>query len=223
LREEVNRVLNDVPLTVEIREDVDRRIGHEQGVGIGWNVHHEHMADATLGPQPNRLCRDAAHKLVGVQTTLHQHLALGSVDQLYALGGRCLAVWGIDYFEPGDVETVLVRGVPDLGFRADQDGLYDAGLGTVDRTAQRCLVAGMDDDGRYRRKSLTIATAMETAATNRPVICVMSPSVVLRRLGSRGRLPAYSFRAFASNSSIISICSQENSERPKWPYAAVFR
>jgi hypothetical protein len=109
------------------------------------------MADPPVGPQAAHLRRDGAHQLVGVKAALHQHLALGSVNQLDAPGGRGLAVRGVDDLQACDVETVLARGIPDLRFGADQHGTDDAGFRTIQRAAQRRFIAGMHNDGRYRR------------------------------------------------------------------------
>ena len=126
----------------------------KQGLGIGRNVHHEHMADPPLGAQAADLRRDAAHQFIGVKAALHQHLAPGRVDQLDALGGRRLAVGRVDDLEAGDVEPVFAGRVPDLRFRSDQDRPDDPGCRAVDGAAQRGLVAGMHDDSRHRRHGL---------------------------------------------------------------------
>ena len=76
LREQIDRVLNDVALGVEIGKDVDRRVGDEQRLGIGRHVHDEDMTDAPRGAQAGLARRHLAHQLVGVQAALHQQLAL---------------------------------------------------------------------------------------------------------------------------------------------------
>ena len=55
LREQVDGVLDDVALGIEIREDVDRRVGDEQGLGIGRHIHDEDMADAPVGAKARTL------------------------------------------------------------------------------------------------------------------------------------------------------------------------
>ena len=52
---EIDGVLDDVPLGIEIGEDVDRRVRDEQGFGIGRHVHDEDMADPPGGPQSAHL------------------------------------------------------------------------------------------------------------------------------------------------------------------------
>ena len=116
---EIDRVLDDVALAVEIGEDVDRRIGDEQRLGIGRHVHDEDVADAPVGAQSADLRRDAAHQFVGMQAALHQHFALARVDQFDAPWRRlprCAAASTIS--KPAMFETVLGCGVPDLGRRA---------------------------------------------------------------------------------------------------------
>ena len=51
LREQIDRVLDDVALGVEVGEDVDRRVGDEQRLGIGRHVHDEDVADPPRGAQ----------------------------------------------------------------------------------------------------------------------------------------------------------------------------
>ena len=92
LSEQIDRVLDDVALDVEIRENVDRRIGDEQRLGIGRHVHDEDVADAPRGTQPGRRRCHRSHQFVGVQAALHQQFALGRVDQFDRLGGGGLAV-----------------------------------------------------------------------------------------------------------------------------------
>ena len=48
LREQIDRVLDDVPLAVEIGKDVDGGVGDEHRVRIRRHIHHEHMADAAF-------------------------------------------------------------------------------------------------------------------------------------------------------------------------------
>ena len=54
LREQVNGVLDDVALRIEIGEDVDRRVGDQQGLRIGRHIHDEHVADSPRRPQAGR-------------------------------------------------------------------------------------------------------------------------------------------------------------------------
>ena len=72
---------------------------------------------------------------------------LAFADQRDALGGRVVAVRGVDDLVAADVDLVLGRGGGDLGARPDQDRHDDPELGGLDRPAQRGLVAGMDHDG----------------------------------------------------------------------------
>ena len=99
LREQVDRVLDDVALGVEIGKDVDGGIGDEQGFGIGRNVHDEDVADPPRSAQPGGGRGDRAHEFVGVQAALHQELALCLLDQLHRLRCRLVAVRRIDKFE----------------------------------------------------------------------------------------------------------------------------
>ncbi len=107
LHEEVDGVLDDVALGVEIGEDVDRRVGDEQRLGMARHVHDEDMADAPLGAQAGRRGRDLPHQFVGVQAALHQELALAVADQLDGLGGRGVAVLYVHQFVLADIELVL--------------------------------------------------------------------------------------------------------------------
>ena len=119
---EIDSVLDDIALAVEIREDIDRRVGYEDGLGVGRHVHDKDVADAPVGPQPADLGGDGAHDFVGMQAALHQDLALACVDQLHTPGGgRGLGWRRIDDFVAGDVQAVLGGDVPDPGRRADED------------------------------------------------------------------------------------------------------
>ena len=51
LREQIDGVLHDVALGIEVGEDVDRRVGDEQRLGVGRHVHDEDVADAPRGAQ----------------------------------------------------------------------------------------------------------------------------------------------------------------------------
>ena len=52
LREQIDRVLDDVALGVEIGKNVDRGVGDEKRFRIGRHVHDEDMADAARRAQP---------------------------------------------------------------------------------------------------------------------------------------------------------------------------
>ena len=51
LREQIDRVLDDVALGIEIGGDVDRGVGDEQRLRMGRHVHDEDMADPPGGAQ----------------------------------------------------------------------------------------------------------------------------------------------------------------------------
>ena len=57
------------------------------------------MANAPVRAQAAYLRRDGAHQLVGVKAALHQHLALGSVNQLDTFCRSLLAMRGVDDLE----------------------------------------------------------------------------------------------------------------------------
>ena len=73
------------------------------------------------------------------------------MDELDRLGGGRLAVGRVDDLDTVDVEIELARHGGDLGGRANQNRRDDAGLGRLERTAQRSLVTGMSHDRRRRR------------------------------------------------------------------------
>ena len=88
----IDRILHDVALAIEIRKNVDGGVGDEDGLAIGRNIHHEHVADAPLRAQPADLRSNASHQLVSVQAAFHQHLALARVNELNGLCCGSLAV-----------------------------------------------------------------------------------------------------------------------------------
>ena len=59
-----------------------------------------------------------------------------------------MTVGSIDDADAGEVEAVFLRDRTDLAFRADQDGLDDAGLERLDRAFQRFDIARVGDGGR---------------------------------------------------------------------------
>ena len=157
LGKEIDGILNDVPFIVEVRENIDCRIGHENGICIGRHIHYKHMANTAVGPQSIGLGRDAPHQFVRVQAALHQHFAAASVNQFDSFGSGRLAVRSVDDFEAADIEAVLARRILDFGFRSDQHGTDDARFRAVEGASQRGLVARMYDNGRHRRKGLVAA------------------------------------------------------------------
>ena len=104
---EIDRILDDVALAIEVGENVDRRVGDEQGLGVSGHIDHEHVADAPVGAQARRFCGNAAHQFVGMKAALHQQLALGLVDQFHGHGRGGFTMSGVDDFELRDIEIEL--------------------------------------------------------------------------------------------------------------------
>jgi hypothetical protein len=73
---EIDRVLHDVHLGLEIRQDVDRGVGDDQRVFVTGDVHHKAMADAAGGADARFARNYRTHQLVGVQAALHQGFGL---------------------------------------------------------------------------------------------------------------------------------------------------
>jgi hypothetical protein len=67
---EVDGVLADVALLLERRRDVDGRIGDEQRLGIGRQVHGIDVADPPLRPELRVRGHHRPQQLVGVQATV---------------------------------------------------------------------------------------------------------------------------------------------------------
>ena len=151
---QIDRVLDDVALGVEIGEYVDCGVGDEKRLGIGRHIHDENMADAPRRAQARARRGNRPHELVGMQAALHQQLALRLVDEFDRLCGGRIAMRDVDDLELPDVDLVLARDGGDLVCRADEDRNDDAGLGGLDRTAQRGLVARMHDDRLRWRDAL---------------------------------------------------------------------
>jgi hypothetical protein len=138
-------------LAVEIRKDVDRRIGDEDRLGVGRHIHHEDMADAPIGPQPALFGGDGPHELIGMQAALHQHLGLRRVDQFDRSGSCFFAVRHVDELESRYVDGVLGGDARDLVGGPDQDRLDDSGFCGVGGAAQGGFVARMHHDRADRR------------------------------------------------------------------------
>ena len=150
LGEEIDGVLDDVALGIEIRQNVDGRIGDEQRLGISRHIHDEDVADPPRGAQAGLSRGHRAHQLVGVQAALHQELALGLANQLDALCRGRLAVRHVDDLIAVDGKAMLAGHAGDFGGRPHQDRDDDPGLCRFDRPAQRGFVARMHDDRRRR-------------------------------------------------------------------------
>src|SRR5262249_33228089 len=101
---EVDRVLNDVPLRVEVRKYIDGRIGDEQRFGMARHVHHEDMAYSPRRSQTCTGARDSAHELIGMQAALHQQLTFRFMNQLHRLGGGGVTIACIDDLKTVDIE-----------------------------------------------------------------------------------------------------------------------
>ena len=114
LGEEVDRVLDDIALSIEIRKNIDRGIGNEQRFAIGGHVHDKDMADPPCGAQSGRSRGNAAHKLIGMQAALHQQLALALTNQFDSLCRCRLAVRHVDNLKTTNVKLVLASYGGDL-------------------------------------------------------------------------------------------------------------
>ena len=69
------------------------------GLGMARHVHDEAMADAAGGADAGVARHDGAHQLVGMQAALHQGFGPSGAHQLDGLGGRVVAVLGVDQLE----------------------------------------------------------------------------------------------------------------------------
>src|SRR5262249_27868084 len=94
-------------------------------------------------------------KLVRGQASLHQQLALASVNRLAPPRRRNIAVRPVDDLAARDVEVELACDVGNLYRGPDQNGLDDPGLGGIDGPAKRGLVARMHHDSGPGRHPLS--------------------------------------------------------------------
>src|SRR6516162_10427675 len=72
LREQVDRVLDDVALGLKVRKDIDSGICDEKSVGMVRYIHDEDMADPARGTQPRCAGGHRAHELIRMQAALHR-------------------------------------------------------------------------------------------------------------------------------------------------------
>ncbi len=79
------------------------RVGDDEDLVIGGNVHDEHVTDAAARAQAGLARDDRAQQLVGVQAALHQELGLALANELHRFGRRAMAVRSVD-------DLVLARG-----------------------------------------------------------------------------------------------------------------
>ena len=123
LHPQIDRILDDVAFDVEVRGDIDRGVGDEDGLGIGRHVHDEDVTDAPGGPKSGRTGGDGPHQFVGVQAALHQQLTLRLADHLDRFRRRRVAVRHVDDLRTFERDAVLLGDRLDLVCGADQHGL----------------------------------------------------------------------------------------------------
>ena len=87
----------DVDFVLQRRRVIDGRVGDNQDLVVGRHVHDEHVAQSTSCAQASLSRDDRTEQLVGVQAAFHQELGLPLTNQLHRLGGRCVAVSGVDH------------------------------------------------------------------------------------------------------------------------------
>jgi hypothetical protein len=104
------------------------------------------LADAPLGAQASGRSRDLAHQLVGMQAPFHEELALALADHRHGLGGSSVAMGRIDDLATRQVQPVLCRNGANLRLGTDEERRDQSFGRSVQRSAQRSLVAGMHDD-----------------------------------------------------------------------------
>ena len=142
---EVDRILQDVDLLGQAREDVDRGIRDDQRIVMTRNIHDEAMAEPPRGAQAAVALDDGAHQLVGVQTALHQRLRAAFADQLDCPLRGGAAVVGLDDRMRRNVQSKGSCGLLDEVARPDQNWLDQPKTGRVQRAFERALVARMGD------------------------------------------------------------------------------
>ena len=136
--------MHDVGLGHEIREDVDRRIGDQQRLGVGGHVEHKDMAHAALCAQTVGFVHHGAHDLIGVKRAFHDGLRLSFTHQAHGGFGAVMAVGGVDDRAGRDVEIVLRSGGLDPVLRANQQRGDQAFFQRCQRTGERGLIHRVD-------------------------------------------------------------------------------
>ncbi len=134
--EEVDCVLDDVAFHLEIRENVDGRIGDKQRLRVSRHVHDKDMADTARRPQSVTGRRHRPHELVSMQAPLHQELAFGFANEFHCFGRSRFAMRCIDDVATFDIDAVLAGDGLDLCGRPDQNRLNNAELSGLDRATQ---------------------------------------------------------------------------------------
>ena len=138
---QLDGVLDDIDFVLERREDVDRRVGDEERLGVGRHVHDEDMADAAFRAQTGVLADDRGHQFVGVETALHQQLRFTEAHQLDRLLSGGVAVRDIDDLISAEIELQLLGDGPDLRYWADQKWQNDPRFRRFYCARQRRFVA----------------------------------------------------------------------------------
>lgn len=152
---QVNRVLSDLLLVIQRGNDVDRRIGDDDGPVEAGHVQDKSVANASLGTQAGRSSHHCAHQFVGVQASLHQHLDFGFPGQSHRFVGGSMAMRRVHQFEAGDIKAELVSRRFDLSSRSYQDRLQNTQLGGLDRASEGTFVTGMGHGRRHWSQRLT--------------------------------------------------------------------
>ena len=152
---QVDGVLADIDLVFERRRDVDGRVGDDQHLVIGRDVHDEHVTDAALHAQARLLCDHRTEQLIGVQAALHQNLGLSLPNQFDGLDGSRVAVRNVDDPAARKVDPAPDGDLLDLDGRSDENRRDEPFRASLDGAGQGRLLARMHDRGGDRIKDST--------------------------------------------------------------------
>src|SRR5262249_39120788 len=151
---EIDCVLNDIALGIKIGEDIDCSIRDEQRVWICRYVEDEDVADTTCSAQPGFRVGHRAHQFVGGQTALHQDFTHSRLNEFDGFFCCCIAVRGVDNFDPVQIQFVRAGDRRNLCCWSDQDGNDKPCCCGLKGAAQRSLIAWMHHKCLWRIDAL---------------------------------------------------------------------
>jgi hypothetical protein len=103
------------------------------------------VTETARGAQAGGHGHHGAHQFIGMQAALHQRGSMAFMHQLHRARGRCVAMFGVDQRQFGDIEMRRVGGLADTRLRPNQYRFDDAHIGRIERAFQRIAVTRMGD------------------------------------------------------------------------------
>src|SRR6266511_884943 len=151
---ELDRVLADVGLLLQRRQDIDGGVGDDGRTQERRHGDQEAVAEPSFGTQAAFFFHHLMQQFVGVQAPLHQSFGLAGANHRDRHLGAMMAVLGGHDARRRQVDFFARGNRADLLFRADQNGRDQIALGRFDRPLQRVVAARVNDGRGQRRQAI---------------------------------------------------------------------